>query len=164
MLLDTTDPLGQAPRANTSCSARRRSRRSAEKVQNVVGQYLPQSPVNKWSVNGIYTLRFDPGSLALSASVIWRDKSYGTIFNRTYNTMPSYYLLNLRATWTDTQNRYTVSAFANNVFNPLWADNASGLLFDSGNPVLISGKEIIDRNFTYGAPFTAGVELQLRWR
>ena len=163
-LLDTTDPRAQDPRANTSCSAAAEAAAAPSKVENVVGNYLPQAPVNKWSVNGIYTLHFDPGNLALSASVIWKDKSYGTIFNRTYNTIPSYYLLNLRATWTDAQNRYTVSAFANNVFNTLWSDNASGLLFNSGNPVLLSGKEIIDRNFTYGAPFTAGVELQVRWR
>jgi iron complex outermembrane recepter protein len=161
-LLDTSDPLAQSPGANTSGCAQPTPATAV--VQNVVGQYLPQAPANKFSVDGIYTFRFDPGNLALSASVTWRDKSYGTIFNRPYDTIPAFYLLNLRATWTDAQNRYTVTGFVDNVFNQIWSDNVVGALLDSGGPTSINGREIIDKAYTYGAPITAGLEVQVRWR
>jgi iron complex outermembrane receptor protein len=160
-LLDTVDPNGEQPGANSSgCPAGGLN----NVTQNVVGQYLPEAPANKYSLNAIYTFQFDPGSLALSGSVVWRDKAYGTIFNRPYDTIPAYTLINLRAVWNDAKNRFTVVVFADNILNTLWADNVAGALLSSGFPQLLSGKEIINRDPTYGAPATVGVEVQVRWR
>ena len=69
------------------------------------------------SLNAQYTFPFDPGKLVLSASVIWKDKTYGSIFNNPQALAASYSTVNLRAEWDDAKNRYNVSAFVNNVFN-----------------------------------------------
>ncbi|HLI65104.1 MAG TPA: TonB-dependent receptor, partial [Caulobacteraceae bacterium] len=179
-LLDTTDPLALDPRANTNCSLlaedasaglppgtpRSAFPPNASLVQNVVGNSLPQAPANKYSVNATYTWQFEPGSLALTGSLSWRDKAYGTIFNRTYNTIPAFTLVNLRAVYNDAKNRFTVIGFWNNVFNQTWSDNVSGALLNSGGPTQIHGPgtEIINQAFTYGAPSTVGLEVQVRWR
>ncbi len=115
-LLDTVDPLATQPGANPSnCT-----QTSATAIlQNVVGQSLPQAPANKFSINGICTFEFEPGSLALSAAVTWRDVSYGTIFNRQYDQIPSNYG-SVNLTWRrgpDTKNRYSIVAFAHNLFD-----------------------------------------------
>ncbi|HLK23862.1 MAG TPA: TonB-dependent receptor [Caulobacteraceae bacterium] len=168
-VLDTSDPNALSPGANINCSAAQEAAIEAgdpnNRVQNVVGQFLPKAPKNKWSLNGIYTFHFDPGNLAISASLLWRDVSYGTIFNRPYDRQPSYYLLNLRATWTDAQNRYTVTGFVNNVFNKLWADDSTGALLSSAAPEALLGgnSEVIDKNITLGSPITAGIEVQVRF-
>ena len=161
-LLDTTDPQSTAPGSNVNCTAAQEAAAavSGTRVQNVVGESLPQAPANKFSISGIYTFHWDPGSLALSASYAWRDKSYGTIFNRPYDEIPSYGLVNLRAIWTDAKNRYTIIAYADNVFNTLWAGNAVGALQTPAAVV----PEVIDKGYTYGPPATFGVEFQYRWR
>ena len=172
-VLDTSDPLAQSPGANLNCSAASEAAASTGgaaagvfgyKVQNVVGQSLPYAPANKFSVNAIYTFHFDPGSLALSASVTWRDKQYGTLFNRPYDQMPAYYDTNLRATWTDSKNRYTVVAFVNNLFDTLWLNNAVGALVTPEGGVGNPATEIIGKAETLGPPTTYGVELQVRFR
>jgi iron complex outermembrane receptor protein len=99
-------------------------------------------------------MNFEPGSLTLSGSFIWKDATYDSPFNRSYNLAPSYDQVNLRATWTDVKNRYTVILFCDNVFNTLGYDGSTGLA---------TGNTEVDNVLTYTAPRTYGVEVQVRW-
>jgi iron complex outermembrane receptor protein len=144
------DPLALTPGSNTSGCA--------PGLQNLVGATLPASPRNKVALNAIYTLHFNPGSLALSGAYIWRDKTYDSVFNRPYNLSPSYSLVNLRGIWTDTANRYNVILYANNVFNKIGQDASGGLAVTNPGP-----GQVIDPLVSYTPPRVYGVELRYRF-
>ncbi|HEY1562027.1 MAG TPA: TonB-dependent receptor [Caulobacteraceae bacterium] len=104
-------------------------------VQSVNGDELPQAPENKIAANGVYTFHLDRGDLALSATFIWKDKSYGEIFTRPYYEAPSWDQVNLRATWSGDHDRYEVVLYVNNLFNTLGYDAAGGSGFLATQPV-----------------------------
>ena len=150
---DAADPLAIAPGANTSgCAA-------GSGLQNLVGSTLPASPRNKVALNAIYTFHFTPGSLALSGTYIWRDKTYDSVFNRSYNLDPSYAQVNLRAIWSDTSNHYNVILYGNNVFNKIAQDAQFGLGVTNSGP-----GQVIDPVVSYIPPRVYGVELRYRFR
>jgi iron complex outermembrane receptor protein len=155
-LEDTADPLALAPGANISgCPAPV----GGIQLQNIVGQQIAETPHNKISLNGLYRVNFEPGTLSLSATVTWRDSEFSSPFNRPYNNAPSYSSVNLRATWTDVNNRYTLAAFADNLANAVGYDNGYG------QPVTNPGPgQVIDRLVSLTAPRTFGVEFQYRFR
>jgi iron complex outermembrane receptor protein len=144
------DPRALTPGANTSGCA--------PGLQNIQGATLPASPRNKVALNAIYTLHFNPGSLALSGTYIWRDKTYDSVFNFPYNLAPSYSLVNLRGIWTDTANRYNVILYANNVFNKIGQDASGGLAVTNPGPA-----QVIDPLVSYTPPRVYGVELRYRF-
>jgi iron complex outermembrane recepter protein len=149
---DAEDPQALEPGAKTSgCAA-------GSGLQNLVGATLPASPRHKVALNAVYTLHFRPGSLALSSSYIWRDQTYDSVFNRPYNLAPSYSLVNLRGIWTDSANRYNVILYANNVFNKLGYDGATGLAVTNPGP-----GQVIDPLVSYTPPRVYGVELRYRF-
>lgn len=94
-------------------------------VQAVNGDELPQAPENKVAFNANYTFNFEPGNLTLSASYIWKDKSYSTIFQRFYYLAPSWSQVDLRATWSGDHDRYEVVLYVKNLFNTLGYDAAA---------------------------------------
>jgi len=144
------DPLALTPGANTAGCA--------PGLQNLRGATLPASPRNKVALNAIYTLHFNPGSLALSGAYIWRDKTYDSVFNFPYNLAPSYSLVNLRGIWTDSANRYNVILYANNVFNRIGQDASGGLAVTNPGP-----GQVIDPLVSYTPPRVYGVELRYRF-
>src|SRR5271163_4921638 len=149
---DAADPLALAPGANTGgCPA-------GSGLQNLVGERLPASPLNKVALNAIYTLHFNPGSLALSGTYIWRDQTYDSVFNRSYNLAPSYGLVNLRGIWTDSANHYNVILYANNVFNKIGQDASFGVGVTNPGPA-----QVIDPLVSYIPPRVYGVELRYRF-
>jgi iron complex outermembrane receptor protein len=149
---DAADPLALAPGANTGgCKA-------GSGLQNLVGSTLPASPRNKVALSTIYTFHFNPGSLALDGTYIWRDQTYDSVFNRPYNLAPSYSLVNLRAIWTDTANRYSVILYADNVFNKIGEDAQGGLAVTAAGPA-----QVIDPLVSYTPPRVYGVELRYRF-
>jgi iron complex outermembrane recepter protein len=149
---DSSDPQALAPGANTSgCAA-------GTGLQNIVGATLPASPRNKVAFNAIYTFHFDPGSLALAGTYIWRDQTYDSVFNRSYNLAGSYSLVNLRAIWTDTANRYNVILYANNVTNKIGEDASLGLGVTNPGP-----GQVIDPLVSYTPPRVYGIELRYRF-
>ncbi|HEY2481623.1 MAG TPA: TonB-dependent receptor [Caulobacteraceae bacterium] len=153
---DTVDPLALEPGANTSgCT----QTSAGALVQNIKGQYLPEAPKNKISFNALYTIPFEPGNLTLSGSVIWKDTTYDDVFNRPYSLQSPYALLNLRATWTDAKNRYTIIVFCNNVTNTIGYDGAAGLLLS--NPG-VAPQDIVT-GYGLTAPRTYGGELEVRF-
>jgi iron complex outermembrane receptor protein len=155
---DTADPAGTQPGANTSgCPA---SPTPGTVLQNLTGQTLPESPKNKVTFDAYYTWRFDPGSLSASASVTWKDATYGSPFNRSYNLAPDYTQVNARLVWKDAKDRYSAILFCDNIFNAVNYDGVFGL----NEGVTQTNKELIDRIASLTAPRTFGLELQYRFR
>jgi iron complex outermembrane receptor protein len=153
---DTADPLALAPGANTSgCPAAA----GGIVLQNIGGQQIAETPNNKISFNALYRLNFQPGSLSLSGTVTWRDSQYSSPFNRSYNLAPAYSSLNLRATWTGVNNRYSIIAFADNLADTVGYDNAYGVPVTNPGP-----GQVIDKLVSLTAPRVFGVEIQYRFR
>ncbi|HEY5071090.1 MAG TPA: TonB-dependent receptor [Caulobacteraceae bacterium] len=154
---DTNDPQATQPGANISgCPV---AAPGGSQGQNTTGENLPQAAHNKVSFNGLYRINFQPGSLTLSGTYIWKGGEYSSIFNRSYNYASPYSQVNLRATWTDTSNRYSLSVFADNVFNTIGTDGTSGQIVSppGQNPT------INDKYISLTAPRTYGMELQFRF-
>jgi iron complex outermembrane receptor protein len=161
---DTIDPTASLPGANTSgCQAAAVSPAGAliPATQNLEGQQLPESPPNKASLNAIYTLHFDPGKLALSGTYIWKDKTYGSLFNRPYALAPALNQVNLRAVWTGNNNRYNVIAYVDNVFDKTNIDARTGSLLVA--PTAPGGVGQIVTNSYLVNPRTYGIELRYRF-
>jgi iron complex outermembrane recepter protein len=150
---DAVDTLALAPGANTTGCAK------GGGLQNLTGQTLPESPRNKVLFNTLYTFRFEPGSMTLSGTAVWKDKTYDSVFNRPYNLAPSYSQVNLRGTWTDKSDSYSVILYANNVFNTIGYDNSFGLNVTAAGP-----GQVIDPVVSYTPPRVYGIELQYRFK
>ncbi len=153
---DTTDPLALAPGANTSgCVA------GSPAAQNIKGQTVPSATPNKISFNTLYTFHFDPGRLTLSGTVIWKDGTYYSVFNRPYNFAPQYAVANFRAVWSDAKDRYNVILFVNNVFNTLGSDGSAGTLLLAEQagvaPDIVTGRALV-------APREYGIQFQYRFK
>ena len=106
----------------------------------------------------------DAGSLSPSVSYFWRDAQYGSIFERSYNKAPSWEQVDLRLTFKDAQNKYTVIGYVKNVFDDLGYYEGSTSSRTVGR--LPTGQPVVQGiATTYGLtpPRTYGVELQYRF-
>ena len=136
---------------------------SGQLAQTLVGQTVPDSPRNKIGINGNYTFVLASGSLNLSTSVFWKDATYESVFNRPYTLAPSYSQVDLRLTWTDASKRFTLIAYAKNVFDTLGYDGASGA---EVTPAALGGTVpagTVARTITLTPPRTFGAQLQYRF-
>lgn len=131
-----------------------------QQPQGLQGSELPETPRNKVAFNAIYSLDFSPGTLALSGSYVWRDSSYANIFNRPYNRTPSFDQVDLRAVWTDKEDRYRVIAYVKNVFDTIGYNGASGLLLASPPAAAAT----VAQSYALTPPRTFGVQLQVRFK
>ena len=91
-------------------------------VQAVNGDELPNAPENKVALNANYTIPFGDNALILSGSFVWKDKSYGDIFERFYYEAPSWDQVDLRATWSGNHDHYEVVLYVKNLFNTIGYD------------------------------------------
>jgi iron complex outermembrane receptor protein len=156
-VVDALDPLGTAAGAHTVATI------GGEAVQSVKGSELPQAPENKVAFNATYTFNFDPGNLIFSASYIWKDKSYASIFTRTYYEAPSWNQVDLRATWSGDHDRYEVIFFVRNLFNTLGYD-AAAAGYIAQNPVGDPGAGITQvPAFDLTPPRTFGAEVHYKF-
>jgi iron complex outermembrane receptor protein len=96
-----------------------------QRTQNLSGNSLPQNPKNKVAVAVTYAFETERGTLIPEISYIWRDKQYGTIFERSYNEAPSWDQWDGRVTWKGKDNRYSVIAYVKNAFNTIGYDGGS---------------------------------------
>jgi iron complex outermembrane receptor protein len=141
--------------------------------QDLSGGNLPNAPKNKVAFNVNYTFELDTGSLTAGATYIWRDKQYGSIFNRSYYEAPSWDQVDLRATYKDKDNKYTIIAFVKNVFDDLGYEGGTTAARLAGNvPPFVLGRpgfapvgivQGIASTYTLTPPRTYGVELQYRF-
>jgi iron complex outermembrane receptor protein len=151
---NTVDPLAILPGSNRgACPV-------VAGIQEVdlTGSHLPETPPNKVSVNANYTFTFESGHLLLGASYIWKDRTFGSIFNNPQALAPAYSQVNLSAEWDDAQDRYTIRGWVNNVFNTTGYDIVTPYnLAPAGLPYdIVSAKSL-----TF--PITFGAELRVRF-
>ena len=165
---DTVDPQAIQPGANIKgCTETPANIAAGTLLQNIQGQTIPGATPNKLSLNGLYTFTFDPGKLTLSGTFVWRDGTFDDVFNRQYTFQPASTQVNVRATWTDAQDRYNIILFCENLLDSIAYDGAAGGLLQSTlpNPVTgAPGKEIIQSAPFLNAPRTFGVQFQYRWK
>jgi iron complex outermembrane receptor protein len=163
---DTVDPTATQPgvsipigSGSNDCYANQTALNAAKTAgavaQSIVGETIPGATPNKVSFNALYTLKFEPGRLTLSGTVIWRDATYWAVFNRWYNQAPDNTQVNLRATWSSADDHYNIIAFANNLFNSLGYDGQAGLLFSPGDIITTPALT---------APREFGIQFQYRWK
>jgi iron complex outermembrane receptor protein len=141
------------------------------RFQSLKGSPLPNSPPNKIAVNGTYTFFFDPGTLSISGSYIWRDVQYGTLFKRWYNQAPSWDQVDARATWTAANGKYKVIVYGKNLFQKIGYDaGAYGSLIEGvndNNPYLGQAPTIgvagIAKTYSVTPPRTYGVEIDYKF-
>jgi iron complex outermembrane receptor protein len=147
--VDGVDPLAVAPGAQPAGAVS-----ASGQEQTVAGQQLPNSPKHRVTVNGLYTIHL-PGdsSLDLSASYIWRDKAYAQFFNRDHHTIPAWDQVDLRATWTDSSDRYKVILFGRNVLDEEGYDLSTATARGAS----------IYQTISLTPPRTWGVELQAKF-
>jgi iron complex outermembrane receptor protein len=152
---DSADPgaFDKGVRLGHGCAAK------GNGLQDLTGQTLPEAPKHKISLNALYTMHFDPGSLALSGTYVWKDRTYDSVFNRSYNLSPAYTQVNFRATWTGRDDRYSVIFYVNNLFDSIGYDGTGGLQVTGPG-----ANQSIDRLVSLTAPRVYGVELQYRFR
>jgi iron complex outermembrane receptor protein len=96
-----------------------------QRGQSIVGNQLPNAPKNKVAINANYTYEMDSGSLIGSVSYIWRDKQFGSLFDRDYYEAPSYDQWDARLTWKAQSNHFTIIAFIKNIGNTLGYEGGS---------------------------------------
>jgi len=119
---------------------------------------LPDTPKNRVSLTPQYTWVFDQGKLTLSGTYIWRDQTYGAIFNEPYYIAPSWSQVNLRLSWVAPGDRYEIIAYGNNVFNTVTYATGGGASLWTGN-----GASEIYRSYQINNPTTFGLELHYRF-
>jgi len=126
-----------------------------DQPQNLRGAALPNAPRNKLAINGNYTFFFQPGSLSFSASYIWRDEQYGSIFNRPFNLAPSWDQVDLRAEFKSANGHYSIIAYGKNIFDKAgYQAGSNGVLQASGDYIVQS---------VLNPPALYGVEIQYRF-
>jgi iron complex outermembrane receptor protein len=135
--------------------------------QNIEGSPLFQSPKNKFAFNGNYTFEFDPGSLVLSATYTWTDKTiYQPFANDSALAVPAYGTADFRAIWNDAQKRYSVIGFVKNAFDDkgftsTGSTNPTATFGPGAGGTLVQDGVAITRGLIQ--PRTYGVELQYRF-
>jgi iron complex outermembrane recepter protein len=179
-VVDPADPTASAPGAKPSTAGGTCAANPAlacdvftgnlDRGQDLSGGNLPNAPKNKVAINANYTLDFQPGSLTGSVSYIWRDKQYGSIFQRAYNQSPSWDQVDARLTWKDKDNKYSVIAYVKNLFDTLGYDGGASGARIAGTNVNPNGVGVTNLvqpgfNITYPLtpPRTYGLELQYRF-
>jgi iron complex outermembrane receptor protein len=124
-------------------------------AQDLHGAQLPNAPENKLAINANYTFFFQPGSLSLSGSYIWRDSQYGAIFNRPFNLAPSWDQVDLRAEWKSANGHYSIIAYGKNVLDTIGYQNGRVGTYQSSGVFLVED--------TLTPPATYGIEFQYRF-
>ena len=106
--------------------------------QTLEGSRIYQSPKHKVAANANYTFDFEPGSLILSATYTWTDKTFYQPFKSAANSVKAYDNTDFRALWVDGEDGFTVIGFVKNAFDQKgFTSNGSTTptaIFDLPNP------------------------------
>ncbi|HXQ15261.1 MAG TPA: TonB-dependent receptor, partial [Caulobacteraceae bacterium] len=160
-VLDTNDPAAVQPGAHPFPG-----QTTATKLQSVKGDPLPDAPQNKFAVAVAYTWHFDPGDFVLSGDYAFRDTQVGTLFNRFYDSAPSWSDLSFRGTWKGPHDKYEITAFVKNALNALQYTVAAGGAGLGGsatsvNPAATGFNEV--NSFDLNPPRTYGIEMRYKF-
>jgi iron complex outermembrane recepter protein len=122
--------------------------------QKIDGGRLPSAPKNKVALNASYTWFTSAGNLTASGTWTYKDETYYSVFTRDHNLAPAYDETDLRLLWNEPNNRYTIIAFAKNVFDDEGYEAA-------GATMSAWGVQSRTRSLTF--PRTYGIEAQFRF-
>jgi iron complex outermembrane receptor protein len=130
-------------------------------TKSIDGNQVPGSPKHKFTANAIYTLNYQPGDLALSATWAYRTSVSSNQFNDSVFFTGGYGVTDLRATWTSHTNRWSTFAYMKNAFDVRGSDD-QGLngVINSPNPG-IAGYATIVRSII--PPRTFGIEFRVKF-
>jgi iron complex outermembrane receptor protein len=87
------------------------------RLQGVKGNPLPQAPANKIAFNANYTWDFEAGSLTLSGTYIWKDRSFAGVFERKRESAPPWNQVDARLLWSGRKDKYEVILYVKNLFD-----------------------------------------------
>jgi iron complex outermembrane receptor protein len=135
-------------------------------LQDLSGNSLPNSAKHRYTISGNYTWEFDAGRLTGTATYVWRGSQYGSIFNRDYYKSPSFDQVDLRLTWRDKDDRFTIIAYGKNVLDDEgYANGATAGRRAGLTPGVAALSGVFGQNTTYelNPPRTYGIELQYRF-
>jgi len=126
---------------------------------------LPNTPKNRVSLTPQYTWVFDQGKLTMSGTYIWRDQTYGSIFNEPYYIAPAWSQVNLRLSWVAPGDRYEIIAFGNNIFNSItYATGGGASLWQGAATATAAATPAeISRSYQLNNPTTFGLELHYKF-
>ena len=113
------------------------------------------------AVDAAYTWHFTPGDLTFSASLAWRDKQLATLFNRFYDTSPSWYDVDLRALWKGPKDKYEIIAFVKNLTDTLQYTVAGGGAGLAGSATCVCTNET--NAYELNPPRSYGVEVRYKF-
>jgi iron complex outermembrane recepter protein len=136
--------------------------------ENVNGDTVPESPRSKVAANANYTWRFVPGSLNYSVSYIWKDKTHDSIFSEDYFVAPSYTQVDMRLSWNDAADRFTIFGYVKNLQNKLGYDGVGAISVTTPAPgtrscgATAAGPYYCDQTLGLTPPRTYGVQVQYR--
>ncbi|WP_374469310.1 TonB-dependent receptor [Phenylobacterium sp.] len=146
--LDPDDPLGSAP----------------SRAQDLKGATLPSSTPHRVTVNANYTWMLGAGDLTASATYVWRDDTYYSIFNEYYNRAKAWEQVDARLIFNDADDRFTAIAWVKNLFKAEGVTGIDGERIDTGpNGLGRPGGAFVNQTVSYVAPRTYGIELQYRF-
>jgi iron complex outermembrane receptor protein len=153
---DTNDPGAIEPGANPFPG-----QTTAVKLQSVKGAPLPDVPENKFALAVAYTWHFDPGDFILSGDYAFRDTQSGALFNRFYNSAPSWSDLSFRGTWKAPHDKYEITLFVKNALDALQYTVAAAGAGLAGSATAVGLNEV--NAFELNPPRTYGMELRYKF-
>lgn len=128
-------------------------------VRQLEGNQLSGSTPHRVSVNVNYTWELEPGNLTASASYVWRDSTYFSVFNEYYNKGKAYEQVDARLLFNDANDKFTIIAFAKNI------TNVKGQVVMGASRVNNPGPNFgfVNQDVSFTAPRTYGIEFQYRY-
>jgi iron complex outermembrane receptor protein len=129
---------------------------NGNRLQTLVGNQLPMSAENKFTVGGTYTWEFSPGSLTASATYSFTDDQQSLVFANPLYQAPANEIADFRLLWKDAQDRYTFIGFVKNAFDEVAFQRS---IANPTTPTAAGTR----REVILGIPRTYGVELQYRF-
>lgn len=97
-----------------------------QRGQDLNGNQLPNASKNKVAINVNYKWQLASSSLTGSISYIWRDESYGSIFNRSYTRSPSWDQIDARIAWSPDGNKLSVILYGKNLADRIGYEGGAG--------------------------------------
>lgn len=159
---DGDDPRGLQPGAVLSGNTAAALAGTGSLNQDLKGNPLPSSSPHRVTVNANYTWNLEPGTLSASATYVWRDATYYSVFTDYWNKAKAYGQTDARLIFNDAKGRYTVIGYLKNVFDTRGSAGVSGSRINS-----ITATQpnfgFVNQTVSYVLPRTYGIELQYRY-
>ena len=116
------------------------------------GQQMPLSPHHKFALTPVFTVPTESGTFKLLATYSYTGKQHYDLFDFAPYRVGTAESVDLRASWTDRSERFTITAYVKNLLNERMIDNVALSTISAGN----FGRAVQwDLPRTYGLKFLA---------